>query len=125
MLLPRLYFPLLHLDEPMPTRLATGAPLHLAGHLEVAPPAMLLFRFVSDAGNWDFHILAQEARFERTLLLPREVEGSRGLVVYLGPPGGALTAVAWYFSLDVEAGDEPVEVPRHFFNGLVLDEPCR
>ncbi len=122
-LLPRQYFPLLHLDEPMPTRLATGAPLHLAGHLEVAPPVMLLFRFVSDAGNRDFHILAQEARFERTLLLPREVEGSRGLIAYLGFPGGTLTAVAWYFFLDIEAGDEPAEVPRHFFNGLVLDEP--
>ena len=122
-LLPRLYFPLVHLDEPMPTRLATGAPLHLAGHLELPPPAMLLFRFVSDAGNRDFHILAQEQRFERTLLLPREVEGSRGLIAYLGVPGGQLTAIAWYFFLDVEAGDEPAEVPRHFFNGLVLDEP--
>ena len=122
-LLPRLYFPLVHLDEPMPTRLATGAPLHLAGHLELPPPAMLLFRFVTDAGNRDFHILAQEQRFERTLLLPREVEGSRGLIAYLGVPGGQLTAIAWYFFLDVEAGDEPAEVPRHFFNGLVLDEP--
>ena len=123
-MLPRRYIPLVHLDEPMPTRMASGDALHLAGTLDgFAPPAMLLFRFVSDAGNLDFNILAQESRFERTLLLPRAAEDAHGLVVYLGPPGGPLTAVAWYLFLDVEAGAEPVEVPRHFFNGFVLDEP--
>ena len=84
-MLPRRYFPLVHLDEPMPTRMAIGTAVHLAGHLDgLAPPAMLLFRFTSDAGNWDFYILAQEERFERTLLLPREVEDARGLIAYLG-----------------------------------------
>ena len=51
------------------------------------------------------------------------MEDARGLIAYLGSPGGQLTAVAWYFFLDIEAGAEPAEVPRHFFNGLVLDEP--
>ena len=123
-MLPRRYFPLVRLDEPMPTRMTTGTAVHLAGHLDgLAPPAMLLFRFVSDAGNWDFHILALEERFERTLLLPREVEDAHGLIAYFGSPGGQLGVVAWYSSLDIEAGAEPAEVPRHFFNGLVLDEP--
>ncbi len=123
MLSPR-FLPLVHLDEPLPTRLATGDTLYVAGTLEgIAPPAMLRFRFLSDAGNLDFDIVAQETRFERTLLLPRAAEDAHGLVVYLGPWEGPLLVMAWYLFLDVEAGAEPVEVPRHFFNGFVLDEP--
>ena len=33
-MLPRRYFPLVHLDQPLPTDLATGEALHVAGTLE-------------------------------------------------------------------------------------------
>ena len=56
-MLPRRYFPLVHLDQPLPTSLTTGEPLHLAGELEgLASPATLVFRFVSATGpHWDFY----------------------------------------------------------------------
>ena len=124
-MLPRRYFPLVHLDEPMPTRMATGEPLHLAGELEgLASPATLVFRFVSATGpHWDFYFLVEEGRFERTILLPREAEETFALVQYLGLRGGDLAPMAGYAFLDVAPGDEPSEVPRLFFDGLILEEP--
>ena len=124
-MLPRRYFPLVHLDQPLPTSLTTGEPLHLAGELEgLASPATLVFRFVSATGpHWDFYFLVEEGRFERTILLPREAEETFALVQYLGLRGGDLAPMAGYAFLDVAPGDEPSEVPRLFFDGLILEEP--
>ena len=42
-MLPRRYFPLVHLDQPLPTDLATGEALHVAGTLEgTSTPAHIL-----------------------------------------------------------------------------------
>ena len=124
-MLPRRYFPLLNLDQPLPTSIAIGEALHLAGNLEGFPsPAIIVFSFLSETGShWDFWFLAEEGRFERTILLPRGAEEAYALLLFLGPRGGTPPFFDWYSYLDITRGAEPAEIPRLFFDGLVLDEP--
>ena len=124
-MLPRRFFPGFLLDEPLPTRMATGDALHLAGEVEdAAAHRTLAFSFVSQAGSsWISFLLVEEGRFERTILVPEEAEGADALVLYAGPREGNLPYVEGYPHLEVGGGAEPAEVPRLFFEGLVLDEP--
>ena len=124
-MLPRRYFPLVHLDQPLPTDLATGEALHVAGTLEgTSTPAHILLQFGSEEeSSWYFLFLVEETRFERTILLPREAEEASSLVLYLLPPEEDPVGTGGYSYLDIQGGVEPVEIPRLFFNGLLLDQP--
>ena len=125
--LPRRYFPYLNLDKPLPTSIATGEALHISGNLaEGFPaPAGIIFRFLSETGpRWDFYFLAEEGRFERTLILPPEAEEAYAVIMFLGRRWEETADnMGWYPHLDIRRGAEPAEIPRLFFNGLVLDEP--
>ncbi len=123
--LPRRYFPLVNLDQPLPTRLATGEALHVAGTLEgTSAPAHLLLLVGSDEETyWTFQFLVEEGRFERTIVLPRAAEDAFYLVLYLLPPDEDPVALDGYSHLDITGGAEPVEIPRLFFSGIELDQP--
>ena len=123
--LPRRYFPLVNLDQPLPTRLTTGEALHVAGTLEgISAPAHLLLLVGSDEETyWTFQFLVEEGRFERTIVLPRAAEDAFYLVLYLLPPDEDPVALDVYSHLDITGGAEPVEIPRLFFSGIELDQP--
>ncbi len=123
--LPRRYFPLVNLDQPLPTRLATGAPLHVAGTLKGASaPAHLLLLVGSDEEtHWSFQFLVEEGRFERTIILPRAAADAFYLALYLLPPDEDPVALDVYSHLDITGGAEPVEIPTLFFSGIELDQP--
>ena len=123
--LPRRYFPLVNLDQPLPTRLTTGEALHVAGTLRgTSAPAHLLFLVGSDEETyWSFQFLVEEGRFERTIMLPRAAEDASFLVLYLLPPDEDPVALDVYSHLDITGGAEPVEIPRLFFSGIELDQP--
>ena len=123
--LPRRYFPLVHLDEPLPTRLTTGEALHVAGSLQdYYSAADILLQFGSEAESyWYFFFLVDGGRFERTLLLPREAEEASFLLLYVVPREGEPVVVGAYTYFDVRRGAGPVEIPRRFFSGLAFDEP--
>ena len=123
--LPRRYFPLVHLDQPLPTRLTTGEALHVAGTLEdYYSPAHILLQFGSEAESyWYFYFLVEDGRFERTLLLPREAEKASLLLLYVVPREGEPVALGAYTYFDVRRGAVPVEIPPRFFSGLEFDEP--
>ena len=124
-MLPRRYFPFVNLDRPLPTSITTGEELRVGGSVEgFPPPARLIFRFLSETGSqWDFHFLAEEGRFERTILLPQGAEEAYALVVYVGPGREAIPPIGFFPDFDITRGPEPVEIPKLFFDGLVLDEP--
>ena len=123
-MLPRRFFPGFLLDRPLPTRMATGEALHLAGEVEDAAHRTLAFGFVFREGSsWTSFLLVEEGRFERTILVPEEAEGAYALALFAGPREGNLPYVEGYPHLEVRRGAEPAEVPRLFFDGLVLDEP--
>ena len=125
--LPRRYFPYLNLDRPLPTSIATGEALHIAGNLdqEYGPSGGIIFRFLSETGaHWDFYFLARGDRFERTIILPPEAEGANAVRMFLFKRWvSTAQEMARYPHLDIRRGTEPSEIPRLFFNGLVLDEP--
>ena len=125
--LPRRYFPYLNLDQRLPTSIATGEALHISGNLaEGFPaPAGIIFRFLSEPGShWDFFFLAEEGRFERTIILPPEAEEAHAVIMFLGRRWEQTAArMGSYSHLDIRRGAEPAEIPRLYFNGLVLDEP--
>ncbi len=123
-MLPRRFFPGFLLDQPLPTRMATGEALHLAGEVEDAAHRALAFGFVFGEGSsWTSFFLVEEGRFERTILVPEEAEGANALALFAGPREGNLPYVDWYPYLEVQHGAQPAEVPRLFFDGLALDEP--
>ena len=124
-MLPRRFFPGFLLDQPQPTRMSTGEPLHLAGEVEdAAAHRALAFGFLSqEESSWNSFFLVEEGRFERTILVPEEAEGAHALALYAGPREGNLLPVEWYPYLEISRGAEPAEVPRLFFDGLALDEP--
>ena len=124
-MLPRRFFPGFLLDEPLPTSMAAGQALHLAGEVEdPAAHRTLAFGFHRQVEwSWYAFLLVEGGRFERTILLPEEAEGANGLALYAGPRGGDLSFVDWYPHLEIARGAEPAEVPRLFFDGLALDEP--
>ena len=124
-MLPRRFFPGFLLDRPLPTRMSTGEPLHLAGEVEdAAAHRALAFGFLSqEESSWNSFFLVEEGRFERTILVPEEAEGAHALALYAGPREGNLLPVEWYPYLEISRGAEPAEVPRLFFDGLALDEP--
>ncbi len=124
-MLPRRFFPGFLFDQALPTRLATGEPLHLAGEVEDAGAhRALAFSFFSqDGSSWTSFLLVEEGRFERTILVPGEAEGATGLALYAGLREGNLPFVESYLHLEIAPGAEPAEVPPLFFDGLALDEP--
>ena len=123
--IPRDYFPGILLDEPIPTTFETGQALHISGTLEgTSSPAHLLLQFGSEEeASWYFLFLVEGGRFERTILLPREAEEASFLILYLLPPDEDPVGTGIYPHLEIQAGADPVEIPRLFFSGLVLDEP--
>ena len=124
-MLPRRFFPGFLFDQPLPTRMATGEPLHLAGEVEDtgAHKALAVSFFSQDGSAWTSFLLVEEGRFERTILVPGEAEGANGLALYAGLREGNLPLVESYLHLEIASGAQPAEVPRQFFDGLALDEP--
>ena len=124
-MLPRRFFPGFLLDEPLPTSMATGQALHLAGEVrDTAANRALAFGFhTQEEWSWYAFLLVEGGRFERTILVPEEAEGANAMALYAGPREGILSFVDWYPHLEIAGGADPAEVPRLFFDGLALDEP--
>ena len=124
-MLPRRFFPGFLLDQPLPTNMATGQALHLAGEVEdTAGHTTLAFGFHAQGDrSWYAFLLVEGGRFERTILVPEQAHGANALALYSGPREGNLSLVDWYPHLEIAGGADPAEVPRLFFDGLALDEP--
>ena len=124
-MLPRRFFTGFLLDEPLPTSMATGQALHLAGEVrDTAAHTTLAFGFhAQEERSWYAFFLVEGGRFERTILVPEEAAGANALALYAGPREGNLSFVDWYPHIEIAAGADPAEVPRLFFDGLALDEP--
>ena len=122
--LPRRFFPGLVFDRPLPTLLATGQALDLAGVVEdlgVGQIVVSLHNSTRSAG--DFFLFVEAGRFQRSIVLSHDAEGTYALALFAGKRGENLPFVGDWAPFEVGRGSGPIELPPLFFDGLALDQP--
>jgi len=124
--LPGDFFRGLELAESMPTTLATGTAVSVAGQVAAAfSDGHLLFRF-TPAGGGEAVRLDLPLRgdmFSVPLLFFHDQHGAYELEVFVGRAGASSLDFAGRFPVVVEPGDGTVQIPRRYFAGLILDQP--
>ncbi len=124
LVLPRRFFPGINFDEPLPTSLATGQVLNLAGTVADRAVGRLVFRFISSTRPAeDFFLFVEDGRFQRSLVFPHGAQDLYTLVLFAGPLRDNLPFVGDFAPFEITPGRGAIQLPRLYFDGLVLDAP--
>ncbi|MFH1566943.1 MAG: hypothetical protein ABIL09_03020, partial [Gemmatimonadota bacterium] len=123
---PASHFPGLTLEPSVGLRLATGAPVELAGRLDDEDLDQVLFSFSPQAGGADvdfFISYVHAGRFARTVVFDHGQAGPYDLTIYAGRRGELLSDLGTYSPIEVSRGSGAFSVPEAYFDGLRLDLP--